>query len=63
MGPRDTAGGLGERARSLVQSAAFATLGGSCESGNYQLTFLHRLTLFETVLLCQEDVAARHLIA
>ena len=54
MGPRDTAGGLGERARSLVQCAAFATLGGSCESGNYQLTFLHRLTLFETVLLCQD---------
>ena len=52
MGPRTTlvaSVSAGLRARSLVQCAAFATLGGSCESGNYQLTFLHRLTLFETV--------------
>lgn len=31
----------------------------SCESGNYcQLTSMHRLTLFETVLFCQEGAGA-----
>jgi len=58
-----------ERARSLVQyAAAFVTVqhsASSCESGNYQLTFLHRLTLFETVLWCQapERAIASHRIA
>lgn len=52
----------GERARSLVQCAAFA----SCESGNYQLTFLHRLTLFKWVRSAKRSLgrgSARHLVA
>ena len=59
-GPRETLLEAWVRARSLVQYAAATTLRASCESGNYQLTFLHRLTLFESVRFAKQRAISSH---